>query len=111
MRVHLPEHFIAVSVRDRGSLISMSLVIKRCFTRMLRRKQHLLEMRSIRGGIALITQASAFAVAARFVRAWGADVCSDVSGLYARALRCFIRCETTTVSNAVIRCVNAWDTM
>ena len=89
MRVHLPEHFPAVSIRHG------SLLIERCFTQMLRRKQHLLEMRSIRAVIALITQASAFA-AARFVRAWGADVCSDVCWLYARALRCFIRTETTT---------------
>jgi hypothetical protein len=88
MRVHLPEHFDGVSDRDR------SLLLERCFTRMLRRGQHALEMRSIRAVFALITRACLFTVS--FVPAWGADVCSDVSWLYARSLRCFIRCETTS---------------
>lgn len=93
MSAHLPDdqHFDAVS---RGRRIR--LLLATCFTRLLRRMQHALEMRSIRAVLTLIICASV--IAATFVRAWGADVCSDVHWLYARALRCFIRCETTTAA-------------
>lgn len=90
MRAHLPdaEHFAQVSSRvlDRVLLAS-------CFTRLLRRMQHALEMRSIRAVLVLIIHASVLAW--KLVRALGADLCSDVRWLYARALRRFIRCETT----------------
>lgn len=90
MRAHLPdeEHFVPVSSHrfDRALLTA-------CFTRLLRCMQHALEMRSIRAVLALIIHASFFA--SMLVRALGADLCSDVHWLYARAVRCFIRCETT----------------
>lgn len=41
------------------------------------------------------------------VRAWGAELCSDVFWLYAHACDRSFDCETSTG----LSCVNAWDTM